>query len=161
MCWSCVSCGLAWRFKAGPSVWPYGSQGAITKALATWGVMQHLAMSAQSSAVSLTSLCCACVCCMCLLKSWLTSSGILPLFHDLCMTCVTPLLAPLCSADFTVVRLHNSCCRCLAEKLADPDFGPKCRYEVIAKLQRRCAEHTTTNGRVVVQLLGRIDCGSC
>ncbi|WIA10935.1 hypothetical protein OEZ85_011100 [Tetradesmus obliquus] len=29
--------------------------------------------------------------------------------------------------------------RCLAEKLADPDFGPKCRYEVIAKLQRRQA----------------------
>eukprot|EP00878_Enallax_costatus_P015261 GHUV01015979.1.p1 GENE.GHUV01015979.1~~GHUV01015979.1.p1 ORF type:complete len:801 (+),score=251.73 GHUV01015979.1:135-2405(+) len=29
--------------------------------------------------------------------------------------------------------------RCLAEKLADPDFGPRCRYEVISKLQRRQA----------------------
>ncbi|KAF8068300.1 hypothetical protein HT031_001987 [Scenedesmus sp. PABB004] len=29
--------------------------------------------------------------------------------------------------------------RCLAEKLADPDFGAKCRYEVVAKLQRRQA----------------------
>lgn len=27
--------------------------------------------------------------------------------------------------------------RCLAEKLADPDFGQKCRTEVITKLQRR------------------------
>eukprot|EP00879_Flechtneria_rotunda_P002629 GHRR01002831.1.p1 GENE.GHRR01002831.1~~GHRR01002831.1.p1 ORF type:complete len:772 (+),score=213.92 GHRR01002831.1:193-2316(+) len=29
--------------------------------------------------------------------------------------------------------------RCLAEKLADPDFGAQCRFEVISKLQRRQA----------------------
>lgn len=29
--------------------------------------------------------------------------------------------------------------RCLAEKLADPDFGQACRMEVIVKLQRRQA----------------------
>jgi hypothetical protein len=45
---------------------------------------------------------------------------------------------PLCTLSSSAgVMCSAVLCRCLAEKLADPDFGQKCRDEVMKKLLRR------------------------
>jgi hypothetical protein len=61
--------------------------------------------------------------------------------------CLTRACEMLCNCCFV-------CFRCLAEKLADPDFGPKCRYEVIAKLQRRWA----VSWRIAKTVAGQLRC---